>query len=139
MALIEVNWNPNRKDLRSFGLIAVIATFLISLLLYVFKGLGLGWVLPIFLFGVVIFCCSRISLKLTRIIYLGLTLVTIPIGLVVSFLLMACFYFLVLSPLGLVFRLIGRDALCRKFEPNTKTYWLRRKSHKDSERYFRPF
>jgi len=139
MALVEINWHPDRKDLRGFGLIAIVATSLIALLLYVLKGLGFRWVLPVFLFGVVIFLCSRISLKLTRIIYLALTLVTVPIGIVVSFLLMSCFYFLLLTPLALIFRLIGRDALSRKFEPNTKTYWQVHQSRNDPERYFRQF
>jgi hypothetical protein len=155
MALIEVNWHPNRKDLHSFGLIALIATFLIALLLYILKGVGLQWTLPIFLYilkgvglqwtlpiflvGLLIFLCSLISLRLTRIIYLGLTLVTVPIGVGISFLVMAAFYFLLLMPIGMFFRLIGRDALRRKFEPDAKTYWLARQTYKEPERYFRQF
>jgi hypothetical protein len=139
MALIEVNWHPNRKDLHSFGLIALIATFLIALLLYILKGVGLQWTLPIFLVGLLIFLCSLISLRLTRIIYLGLTLVTVPIGVGISFLVMAAFYFLLLMPIGMFFRLIGRDALRRKFEPDAKTYWLARQTYKEPERYFRQF
>ena len=139
MALIEVNWHPKRKDLRSFGSIALFATFLVALLLYVLKGVGLQWALPIFFVGLVTFLCSLISLKLTRIIYLGLTLVTVPIGVGISFLVMAAFYFLLLMPIGMFFRLIGRDALRRKFEPDAKTYWLARQPHKEPERYFRQF
>ncbi|MHC4336525.1 MAG: hypothetical protein ACYSTG_01045 [Planctomycetota bacterium] len=139
MALIEVNWHPNRKDLHSFGSIALITTFLIALLLYILKGVGLQWTLPIFLVGLLIFLCSLISLRLTRIIYLGLTLVTVPIGVGISFLVMAAFYFLLLMPIGMFFRLIGRDALRRKFEPDAKTYWLARQTYKEPERYFRQF
>ena len=139
MALVEIKWQPKSKDLRSFGLIALIATFVIALLLYILRGLGLQWTLPILLVGLVIFFCSLTSEKLTRIIYLGLTLLTAPIGLAVSLLLMAAFYFLLLTPIGLFFRLIGRDALRRKFEPNEKTYWLPRQSHKDPEQYFHQF
>lgn len=137
MALVEINWNPSRRDLRSFGIIALIAASIIALLLHLLKGLGLTWVLPILLIGLGVFLCSVISLKLTRIIYLGLTLAAAPIGLAVSFLLMAAFYFLLLMPIGLFFRLIGRDALRRKFEPDARTYWLPRESRKDPERYFR--
>ena len=72
MSLIEINWNPNRKELRRFGVIALIASVLISLLLYVLKGLGIQWISIIFVVGLIIFLSSMISLKLTRGIYLGL-------------------------------------------------------------------
>jgi hypothetical protein len=41
--------------------------------------------------------------------------------------------------LGLIFRLIGRDALCRKFDPEAPTYWLPHRQTKKVERYFQQF
>jgi len=139
MALLKVNWHPNRKELRSFGKVALIATVLISLLLYAIKGLGLQWTLPISAVGLIIFVASRTSLKLTRIIYLGLTMLTLPIGLAISFILLAAFYYMVITPIGLVFRLIRRDSLCRKFDNTTDSYWLPRPPTKTLNRYFRQF
>lgn len=139
MALIEINWHPSRKELRNFGVISLIASVVLSLLLYTFKGLGIQWVVFVVGAGLIIFLSGMISVTLTRVIYLGLTLVTIPIGLAVSFLLMAAFYFLLLTPLGLFFRLIGRDPLRRKFDSGTKSYWLTHQSHNSPERYFRQF
>ena len=127
MSLIEINWNPNHKELHKFGIISLIASVLIALLLYVLKGLGIQWMAVIFFVGFIIFVSSMISLKVTRGIYLGLILVTMPIGLVVSFTLMATFYFLLLTPLGLLFRLMGRDSLGRKFDSNTNSYWISRR------------
>ncbi|MHC4619355.1 MAG: hypothetical protein ACYTEQ_16540 [Planctomycetota bacterium] len=137
MALLEINWHPSPKDLRTFGRISLIATAVITLLLYFLKGIALQWASLVFLVGLVIFASTLISLKLTRIIYLSLTMVTAPIGFVLSLLLMAAFYFLLLTPLGLFFRLIGRDPLRRRFDPNAKTYWVPHQSHTDPERYFR--
>jgi hypothetical protein len=139
MALLKVNWHPTNKELRSFGNIAVIATVLISVLLWGIKGLGLQWTLPISAVGLIIFVASRVSLKLTRIIYLGLTMLTLPIGFVVSFILLAAFYYLVITPIGLVFRLMRRDPLCRKFDNTTDSYWLHRPPTKTLNRYFRQF
>ncbi len=139
MSLIEINWHPNHKELRNFALIGLIASALISLILYLVGGLSIRWAVVIFVAGFIIFLTSLISIKLTRIIYLSLTLVTLPIGWVVSFLLLAGFYFLLLTPLGLLFRLIGRDALCRRFDSNVKSYWLIRKSPKNPDRYFHQF
>lgn len=139
MSLVEIDWNPKSKQLQSFGKIALVASAVISLLLYLLKGVAIQWVLIIFAFGFIIFIISMISLKLTKMIYLGMILVTLPIGWVVSFILLSAFYFLLLAPLGLIFRLIGRDPLCRKFDPNAKSYWLSRQQPKGLEQYFHQF
>ncbi|MHC4086671.1 MAG: hypothetical protein ACYSWZ_18790 [Planctomycetota bacterium] len=139
MSLIEINWSPNRKELRKFGIIFLIASTLIALLLYLLKGLGIQWMAVIFAVGFVVFLSSVLSLKVTRGIYLGLILLTLPIGLVVSFTLMAIFYFLLLTPIGLIFRLIGRDALGRKFDSTVDSYWVPRQPPNSLGRYFHQF
>ena len=139
MSLIEIDWNPKSKQLQNFGKIALAATFIISFLLYLLKGVAIQWVLIICAFGFITFIISKISLKLTKMIYLGMILLTMPIGWVVSFILMAAFYFLLLAPLGLFFRLIGRDPLNRKFEPTAKSYWMTRRPPKGLEQYFHQF
>ena len=139
MSLIEVNWRPNSKQLRGFGKIALIALAVISLVLYLVKGLEIRWALAIVAVGLAIFVSSLISLGLTRAIYLGLVVATLPIGLVVSFVLLAAFYFLLLTPLAFVFCLIGRDPLRRKFDPSVESYWLTRDPPRSPERYFRQF
>ena len=139
MALLKINWHPTRKELGDFGKIAPIATALISLLLWTIKGVGFKWTLPILAVGLITFVASRTSEKLTRIIYLGLTMLTLPIGFVVSFILLAAFYYLVITPIGLVFRLMRRDPLCRKFDKTADNYWLRRRPARGLNRYFRQF
>ena len=139
MSLIEIDWNPKSKQLQNFGKIALAATFIISFLLYLLKGVAIQWVLIICAFGLITFIISKISLKLTKLIYLGMILLTMPIGWVVSFILMAAFYFLLLAPLGLFFRLIGRDPLYRRFDPAAKSYWMSRRPPKGLEQYFHQF
>ena len=139
MSLIEIDWNPKSKQLQNFGKIALAATFIISFLLYLLKGVAIQWVLIICAFGLITFIISKISLKLTKMIYLGMILLTMPIGCVVSFIVLAAFYFLLLAPLGLFFRLIGRDPLNRKFEPTAKSYWMTRRPPKGLEQYFHQF
>ena len=65
MALLKVNWHPNRKELGDFGKIAPIATALISLLLWGIKGVSFKWTLPILAVGLIIFVASKTSEKLT--------------------------------------------------------------------------
>ena len=139
MSLVEINWQPKRKELHNFGIIALIASVVISLLLYILKGLSVKWILIICAIGFIIFLISLISDKLSRIIYLGLILVTLPIGWMVSFILLAAFYFLLLMPIGLIFCLMGRDLLCRRFDSAANSYWLPRRQPDSHDRYFHQF
>ena len=139
MSFVEINWHPKRKQLQSFGKIALLITAIISLLLYLLKGVAIQWASIIFAIGLIIFLSSITSLRLTRAIYVILTAVTFPIGLVVSFMLLAAFYFLLLAPLGLLFRLTGRDVLGRKFDPTAESHWQQRKPPESSESYFHQF
>lgn len=72
-------------------------------------------------------------------IYRGLTLVTAPIGWVVSRMALATLYFAAFTPLALLFRLIGRDPLRRKLEPTSPTYWEPYRPDRGPGRYLRPF
>jgi hypothetical protein len=139
MSLVEIKWHPNRKELRDFGKIALIASAILCLLLYVFKGIGIKWSAVILALGIAIFLISLFSIKLTKLIYLGLILITFPIGWAISFILMAIFYFLLITPLGLVFRLMGKDLLNQKFDSNAKSYWVVRKPPENIDRYFHQF
>ncbi|MGB7582790.1 MAG: hypothetical protein WBL85_10140 [Sedimentisphaerales bacterium] len=136
MSLIEINWNPEKRELRQFGLIAVVVLGAAGIILrFVFGAADILAVLA-GAAGLSIFLVTLVSARAGRIIYLGLTFAALPIGLVMSFLLMATFYFLILTPVGLVFRLLGRDVLDRKFEADAPTYWMPHQKTRDPEQYF---
>jgi uncharacterized membrane protein len=139
MSLIEINWNPADKDLRNFGRIAITASVLAGMLLYITNSLALGWCVIIVGIGLVCFLSSILSVTLTRWIYLGLTLLTFPVGIAVSTVLLALFYYLLLTPVGLIFRLMRRDSLRRRFEPEAGSYWIERKLPDKLNRYFNQF
>ena len=139
MALIEIKWHPPRKELFHFGIIALVASGLLAGLLYFYKDLALTWSLIIIAFGLFTFLTGLFAPALTRLIYLALILITLPIGLILSFCLMAVFYFLIITPLGLVFRIMGRDPLCRRFDPNAPSYWIPHSDPEQPDRYFRQF
>jgi hypothetical protein len=86
--------------------------------------------------GLCIFIFSLVSAKISRIIYLGLTFAALPVGIVISFVLLALFYFLILTPVGIVFKISGRDGLRQKLDANAPTYWSPRQQTYDAERYF---
>ena len=139
MPLIEINWNPSDKDLCNFGRIAILASLLVATLLYTTKSLTFKWCLLIVGIGCLFFVCSLLSIMVTKWIYLSLTLITFPIGMTVSFVLLALFYYLLLTPVGLIFRLIGRDSLHRKYNRAAESYWIARRRTDNIKRYFNQF
>jgi MFS family permease len=139
MSLVEINWNPEKKELRKFGLIALAVLGALSIILRFRFGIASIWALMPGTAGLCICLITLISAKAARTIYLGLTFAALPIGFVVSILLMGIFYFLVLTPIGIIFKLLNRDLLDRKFLPSAPTYWSRRENAADKERYFHQF
>jgi hypothetical protein len=137
--LIEIEWHPAGRQLRIFGVGSLLTATAAALVLYFAWGAALLWAVVVLAAGAALFLCSRVSLRVTRLLYIGLTLLAAPIGFAVSFVLLAALYFLLLTPVALVFRLMGRDSLCRRFEAATDSYWVPHTSSDDPERYFHQF
>ncbi len=121
--LIEIQWHPTVKQLRGFGVGGLLASIIAALILHFVWGAAVLGAVVVLAVGVALCVCSLVSPSLTRILYIGLTLAAMPIGFVVSFILLAAFYFLLLTPVALVFRLIGRDALCRSWRGRPALAW----------------
>ncbi|MBL9120673.1 MAG: hypothetical protein JNL80_12255 [Phycisphaerae bacterium] len=60
-----------------------------------------------------------------------------PIGWTVSHLLLAVVFFGILTPTGLLMRLVGRDPLDRTLNRDARSYWVERRPVTDPRRYFR--
>jgi len=136
MPLIEIDWNPGKRQLRVFGLSAVVASVVLAGLFVLVWHLAVVWAIVALLAGVAILLCRRMSPRAARIIYIALSAVGLPIGFVVSLVLLSAFYFLLLTPLALLFRLIGRDSLHRRFDRGAESYWVPRRSTTSLDRYF---
>lgn len=148
MALIEINWNPPRHILRQFGfitaglLLALAGTAKFAPQWRIVATIPLRPVTLSWLCGGLALACLLIALAAPRglrPLYVVLCAIGLPIGWVVSHVIMALLYYGVITPVGLFFRLIGRDALERRFEPAAATYWRRRTPVTDVRRYFRQF
>ena len=74
-----------------------------------------------------------------RPIFVGWMVLAFPIGWTVSLLLLGLVYYGLFLPIGLVFRLTGRDALQVRPRPGAATYWTPHAAPADVRRYFRQF
>jgi hypothetical protein len=67
-------------------------------------------------------------------------LLFVPLAWSVSTLLLVLVFFVVLTPIGVAFRLLGRDPLKRKFDRNAPSYWVKREeTATEASSYFRQF
>ena len=56
------------------------------------------------------------------------------LGFVVSHVILTLFFFLVITPVGLVARLLGKDFLSLKLDRETQTYWIPRRPRPSQRR-----
>ena len=139
MALVEINFKPAKKELTVFSIGGALILSIAAFLLYG-RHHGPAWLPPSLVGVALVLLISRLtSLELTRRMYIVFVVVTYPIGWVLSHVILAIFYYGLLTPLGLVFRLMGRDPLQRRLDPNIKSYWTPHQAHHNQERYFRQF
>lgn len=135
--MLKVDFNPPRKQLAQFGLIALFGFPLIGFVIR--ASFDLPWTVFYVLLGVGIatFAASLIDAQLVRPVFIGLMLIAIPIGLVISFTMMVLIYYLLFTPVGLIFRLFGRDPLVKRPDASLPTYWHVREEPRGAASYLR--
>ena len=138
IALIHVDHHPSRASLAVFGLC--------WLVFFGFWGRLVAWRHPLWmpaaygLWGAPGRAVARPSQReFMRILYVAMSYLAYPIGMVVSFLLLATLYFGVFTPIGLVLRLLGHDPMQRRFDCVALSYWMARRQDNDKSRYFKQF
>lgn len=143
MPFVQLNWKPDRKELRQFGAIFLSGFVLIGLVKYFWpfewllsqnKTFGL-WMIGIgVVVGAIALTGSRIALPLYW-AWLGIAYV---LGNIVSRVIITLIYFLLFTPMRVLGSLAGRDKLQLK-KRNTDSYWLDISLPKEAEKYERQF
>jgi hypothetical protein len=132
MPLVEINWKPTDRQLRQFGGISVVALPLLAVIWRASTPVigtmaGIGGVV-----GVVAFLIP----KAVKPLFIGLSAAAIPIGIVMAEVILFSVYLFVFLPMGVVFRLMRRDALQLQ-KPGTGSYWKKKSQPRNAASYFR--
>lgn len=138
MSVVSINRNPDPATLRQFSEAGMFVLGMVLAPLSLARGsvrLALVWWIAAVLLRVV----GVARPGALRPLFIGLSLATWPIGWVVSHAALAVTYYLVITPLALVFRLLGRDPLHRRPDPATTSYWEPYRPHRALERYLRQY
>jgi Saxitoxin biosynthesis operon protein SxtJ len=72
-------------------------------------------------------------------IFIGWMALAFPIGWVISRLILGILFYGLFTPVAWIFRLMGRDAMALKPQPQAATYWLPKEHDVDKARYFNQF
>lgn len=137
MAMVEINWNPTRRELRQFGLLCLAIFGGMAAYGYLSGGSGLATrVLAVA--AVVGGTLGVAAPQALRPIFVGWLIAAFPIGWTISHLLLGIIFFGVVTPIGLLLRVIGYDPMHRSLDRSAATYWT---THEQAEvkRYFRQF
>jgi hypothetical protein len=135
--MIKLEWNPPRRQLSQFGWFSLFGFALVGgVAVWRFDA---PWTVLWVLIGVgaAVFGASRIDPRLVRPVFVGLMLIAVPIGIVISFVLIAVIYYLMVTPFGLVFRALGKDPLSKRPDPTLPTYWHERGEPRPAASYLR--
>lgn len=136
--MIEINTDPSRRQLLWFGpLFALFCGVLGGLMIWKLSAAGAAYVIWV-LAGAILVVYYLVP-SWQKPLYLGWLYAALPIGWVMSHLLLAIVYYLVVTPIGLVMRLCRYDPLDRRFDRSRNTYWIPRQPNSDDRRYFRQF
>jgi Saxitoxin biosynthesis operon protein SxtJ len=136
--MITPNWYPQHKQLRQFAVAGFVAFGILGLLscrkhdwhvtnaAYTLWSIGTA----LLLFGMAL-------PDVIRPVYALLMAVTLPIGWVVSAVLLRLIFYVFLTPIGLIFRMIGRDPLRLKRPAAGGSLWIDHPDRPGLESYFR--
>jgi hypothetical protein len=145
--MIKLDLDPKPRILRQFAWAALFALPLLAGLFT--RGDARWWQLgawnwshPVVLTTIAIAVLQLVACLagfrwLTLGLYVVLSVIAFPIGFVLSHLLMGIIYYLVITPIGLVFRLIGRDPLGKRLDPDRASYWHERAATRPAASYFK--
>lgn len=111
-------------DLRKFGFLVGGVLAALGLYLWIRGRAWFPWLLAP---GAALLVLGALAPRALKHVYIAWMSLAIVLGFIVSNVILALFFFLVITPVGLVARLSGRDFLNRKLDRAAATYWLPRR------------
>jgi hypothetical protein len=134
----DIPLSPDAKTLRQFAGLWVVFFGGIAAYQYFGKGHATAAVVLAIL-AVTIGPMGLAWPKAIKPIFVAWMVLAFPIGWTVSTVMLAALYYGIFTPLGLLFRLRGRDLLSLSRRPDRGSYWTPKPVVTDMKRYLREF
>jgi hypothetical protein len=141
---IEIKWNPDLVERRKFARSLVFGFPCVAVLMLLMGRLTTGgWNFRFSLWlAAVGVGAGLVFLALPRIVrpfYLAWYLLASCIGIVVSNVLLGAVFFVIVTGIGLIMRLLGRRSFSKSFDRSAPTYWKEAVQKENAESYYRQF
>jgi hypothetical protein len=138
VSIIELNRKPSPTDLRWFGFILVVFFGILGTVAWLrFGRLDVAWILwPVGVGLATVYFAVR-PLRIPM--YLGWMRLFFPLGWTISHAVLLVLYFFVVTPIGLVMRVMRYDPMARRLDPGAPSYWVEHRTGGDPARYLRQF
>lgn len=138
MVLLDTNRNPSPRELRWFGLMFLAFWAVVGgLVAWRLEAPRTGGVLAgVGGLGAAVYYALP---PLREPLYRGWLLLTFPLGWLGGHAVLFLIYFAIVTPLGLLARLVGRDRLGRRIDPSASTYWVECEKPAGLSSYFRQY
>jgi hypothetical protein len=134
----DISFDPSRKTLRQFAWLWL--AFFGGMALWqavVKERTTLGLILVAL--AVSVSSLGLLRPEWLRFVYVGWMILAFPIGWTVSQVMLAVIFYGLFTPIGLVFRIMGRDPLERTRQSNRESHWKAKPTPTDLKRYFKQF
>jgi hypothetical protein len=138
MGMIEVKKDFTRRELLWFGPLFALFVGIIGTILY--RRLGLPFAAyGLWTFSGVLIIVYYLLPAIQTPTYRAWIYAVMPIGWVVSHVVIFIAYYFVVTPIGLAMKVVGYDPMQRQFDRSAETYWVKREPTTDTQRYFRQY
>ncbi|MEG8946429.1 SxtJ family membrane protein [Rosettibacter firmus] len=115
----------SKKALKKFGFTFSIIFLLLGIILYLNKTESYYY----FLIICILFFISTIySQKILKPIYKIWMIIALILGLITTNIILTLFFYLIITPIGFVIKISGKDLLNLKFDKEKESYWNRREA-----------
>ena len=118
------NIKSTKKELREFGLTVGFVFGLIGCFLL---WRGKEHYFYFLILAVVLLICGLLIPQILKPVQKVWMAIALLIGWVMTRVILSVLFYLVITPLGILARLLGKDALDLKFDRNAHSYWILRK------------
>ncbi|OGX15637.1 MAG: hypothetical protein A2166_02585 [Omnitrophica WOR_2 bacterium RBG_13_41_10] len=131
------DYNLDTKDLRKFGITMGIAFAVITFFILFRHKQGIFATLSV---SILFFIFAFIMTNLLKPVYILWMKLAFILGWINTRLILIIMFYLVLTPMSIVLRLLGKDLLDRKIDKNRDSYWHKKEAKvfnvSDYERQF---
>jgi hypothetical protein len=135
----DIPRNPDARTLRQFGVLGLFVFGSLAAWRFAAHGGASPVVVAFGVAAVVLGAFGLLAPRLLRPVFVGWLMLAFPIGWTISNLVLALMYYGMITPLGLVFRLLRRDALALRPPRDASSYWQPKPMPVDVRRYFRQY